>query len=108
MIKIGNSRWLPGTFLPIDHHGNYRITPIVFILSEHVAKYEYMPYGWSLVKIGYSKWPPEGCLRMKTIHIGIYFGFCKYGWILLKFDIHVSLGYGIIRNESLHFAILKE
>ncbi len=24
---------------------DYRISPIVFILSDHVVKYEYMPYG---------------------------------------------------------------
>jgi len=30
--------------LPLDHHSVYRISPIVFILSEHVAKYDNMPY----------------------------------------------------------------
>ena len=29
------------THLPLDHHSVYRISPIVFILSEHVAMYEF-------------------------------------------------------------------
>jgi hypothetical protein len=32
------------THLPI-HHGDYRTSPIVFILSEHVAMYDNMRYG---------------------------------------------------------------
>ncbi len=44
------------THLPLHHHGNYRISPIVFILSEHVTKYENMPYGRSLAEIRNSKW----------------------------------------------------
>jgi hypothetical protein len=49
---IASSKWPPFfkcniTYLPLFHHGNHRIstTCIIFILSEHVAKYEYMPYG---------------------------------------------------------------
>jgi hypothetical protein len=26
-------------------------------------------------------------------------GFCKHGWILLKFGMHVSIEYGIIGKE---------
>ena len=33
------------THLPIHYHGDYRTSPIVFILSEHVAMYDNMPYG---------------------------------------------------------------
>jgi hypothetical protein len=33
------------THLPIHQHGDYRTSLIVFILSEHVALYENMPYG---------------------------------------------------------------
>ena len=53
LAEIGNSKWLPrGFFLLIshctndtlDHHSIYRISPIVFILSEHVSKYDNMPY----------------------------------------------------------------
>jgi hypothetical protein len=43
------------THLPIHHHGDYGTSPIVFILSEHVAIYDNMPYGWSLAKLGNSK-----------------------------------------------------
>ena len=32
------------THLPLDHHSVYIISPIVFILSEHVAKFDNMPY----------------------------------------------------------------
>ena len=53
---IGNSKWPPMAFfgsfftvkmthLPIHHHSDYRTSPIVFILSEHVAMYNNMPYG---------------------------------------------------------------
>ena len=31
------------THLPLNRHGDYRISFLVFILSEHFAKYEYMP-----------------------------------------------------------------
>ena len=52
LAEIGNSKWPPrGSFLtvkmthlPLDHHSVYRISPIVFILNEHVAKYDNMPY----------------------------------------------------------------
>ncbi len=33
------------THLPIHHHDNYKTSRIVFILSEHVAMYDNMPYG---------------------------------------------------------------
>ncbi len=32
------------THLPLDHHSVYIISPSVFILSEHVAKFDNMPY----------------------------------------------------------------
>ena len=32
------------THLPLDHHSVYIASPIVFILSEHIAKYDNMPY----------------------------------------------------------------
>ena len=32
------------THLPLDHHSVYRISPIVFIVSEHVAQFDNMPY----------------------------------------------------------------
>jgi hypothetical protein len=32
------------THLPIHHHSDYKTSPIVFILSEHVAMYDNMPY----------------------------------------------------------------
>ena len=95
---IGNSKWPPrgffGSFLtlkmtrlPLDHHSVYRISPVVFILSEHVAKFDNMPYVWSLTKVGNSKWPPGGCLSMKTMPICIGSGLYKHGWILLKFGM---------------------
>ncbi len=31
--------------LPLHHHGDYIMSPIVFILSEHVARYDNMQYG---------------------------------------------------------------
>jgi hypothetical protein len=34
-----------GTFFASFCHGDYRTSPIVFILSEHVAMYDNMPYG---------------------------------------------------------------
>jgi hypothetical protein len=33
------------THLPIHHHGDYRTSHIVFILSEHIAMYDNIPYG---------------------------------------------------------------
>jgi hypothetical protein len=55
LTEIGNSKWPPVgcfgslfnvkiTHLPLDHHSGYRRSHSVLILSEHVAKYEYMPY----------------------------------------------------------------
>ena len=38
------------THLPIHHHGDYRISPIVFTLSEHVAMYDNMPPGGCFYK----------------------------------------------------------
>jgi hypothetical protein len=32
------------THIPIHHHGDCRMSPIVSILSEHVAMYDNMPY----------------------------------------------------------------
>jgi hypothetical protein len=82
----GNSKWPP--------------SPIVFILSEHVAMYDNMPYGCSLAKIGNSKWPPGGSLSMKTMYICICSGFYKHVWIILKFGMQVCIGYVIIENEN--------
>jgi hypothetical protein len=31
------------TSLPVDHHGDHKVGPIVFILGENIAKYEDMP-----------------------------------------------------------------
>jgi hypothetical protein len=70
------------THSPLHRHDDYRTSHIVYISSgEHVAKYEDLPYGWSLAKIANSKWHP-GCFSMKTVHICIWSGFCKHGWIL--------------------------
>ena len=55
LAEIKNSKWLQRDFfssfltvkkthLPLDHHNVYRISPIVFIVSEHVAKFDNMPY----------------------------------------------------------------
>jgi hypothetical protein len=33
------------TMLPVDNHSNHKIKPVVSILGENVANYEYMPYG---------------------------------------------------------------
>ncbi len=33
------------TRVPLHHHGDYIMSLIVFILSEHVAKYDKMPCG---------------------------------------------------------------
>jgi hypothetical protein len=60
LVKIGNSRWPPGAILPVDHHGGHRVGPIVFILGEHIAKCNDMPYGRRSAEIGNSKWPPRG------------------------------------------------
>ena len=36
--------------LPVDHHGDYRISHIVYLLGENVAKYKNMSYGCDLLK----------------------------------------------------------
>ena len=50
-IKNGHQEAFLGSFLtvkmthlPHNHHSVYRISPIDFILSEHIAKYDNMPY----------------------------------------------------------------
>ncbi len=60
------------TYLPIHYHGDYIISPIVFILSENVAMYDNMPYGLSLAKIGNSKWMLE---HENDVHLYLF-------WIL--------------------------
>ncbi len=100
------------TDLPPDDHSDYRIISIVFILSEHVAQYEYMPYGRILAKIGNSKWPPVvGCFSMKTKQIYIWSEFCKHGGILLKLSMQVSMyrvQYNRKEMESLEIQIWVE
>jgi hypothetical protein len=49
-----------GLILHVDHRGDHKIDPIVFILGENIAKYKDMPYGRRLAEIGNSKWPPRG------------------------------------------------
>ncbi len=88
------------THLHIHHHGDYRTSPIVFILSEHIAMYDNLPYGSNLAKIGNSKWPPGGSLSKKTMYICICSGFYKHGQILSKFVMQVSIGYVIIEDEN--------
>jgi hypothetical protein len=51
-IQNGRQRTFFGSFftvkmtrLPIHRHDSCRMSPIVFILSEHVAMYDNMPYG---------------------------------------------------------------
>ena len=51
-IKNGHQEEFFGSFLTVKmthlslhHHGDYIISPIVFILSEHIAKYDNMPCG---------------------------------------------------------------
>jgi hypothetical protein len=78
--------------LTLHHHGDCRMSPIVFILSKHDAKYD-IPYGSSLAKIGNSKWSTGGSLSMKTLHICLCSGFCKHEWIPLKFCMQVGIGY---------------
>ena len=41
---LGSFLTVKMTHLPLDHPSVYRISPIVFILNEHVAKYDNMPY----------------------------------------------------------------
>jgi hypothetical protein len=48
------------TILPVDHYGDHKVGPIIFILGESVAKYKDMPYVRRLTEIGSSKWPPRG------------------------------------------------
>ena len=90
LAEIGNSKWPPRdvlgscltvkmTHLPLDHHSVYRISSIVLILSEHVAKFDNME-NWNLEI-------RAGCLSMKTMPICIGSGLCKHGWILLKFGM---------------------
>jgi len=50
-VKIGNSRWPTGadfdekmTILPVDHHGEHKVGPIVFILDMNIASYKNMPH----------------------------------------------------------------
>jgi hypothetical protein len=31
------------TILPVDHYGDHKVGPIVFILGENIAKYKDMP-----------------------------------------------------------------
>ena len=98
LAEIGNSKWptrgflgsfltVKITHLPLDRHSVYRISPIVFILSEHVAKFDNIPYVLSLAKIGNSKWSPGGCLSMKMMCICICSGFYTHRWIPLKFGM---------------------
>jgi hypothetical protein len=53
-----------------------------------------------LAKVGNTKWPPGGCLSMKTMHIFICSIFYKNGRILFKFGTQVSTGYDIIYNGN--------
>jgi hypothetical protein len=36
--------------LPVDHHGDHKIGPIVVILGMNIVKYEDMPYGKNWLK----------------------------------------------------------
>jgi hypothetical protein len=74
--QISNSKLIPGD-LPFDHHGDYRISPITFILSEPVATYENMPYGWSLIEMGNSKYHPGGCFSTKMKQICLCSRYCN-------------------------------
>jgi hypothetical protein len=67
--------------LPVIHHGDYRTSFTVFILSEHVAVYDNMSYGRSLAKIGNSRslFEHENRVKNKTqkykINFTIFFCF---------------------------------
>jgi hypothetical protein len=39
------------THFPLHHHDDYRISPIVFILSDHVAMYDKMNEVWLKLEI---------------------------------------------------------
>jgi hypothetical protein len=57
------------TLLSLDHHGDNIISPIIFILSEHVRTCLMDPCG--LTEIGNSKWPPGSSFSIKTKQICI-------------------------------------
>jgi hypothetical protein len=72
----GNSKWSPRGFLRLIFHCRndtcassspwwLQNKSIVFILSEHVAKYEYMPYWWSLVNI--VSFPMMNCCVLRDL-----------------------------------------
>jgi hypothetical protein len=43
------------TILPVDHHGDHKVGPIVFILGKNIAKCKDMPYKRRLAEIGNSE-----------------------------------------------------
>ena len=70
LAEIRNSKWPPGGCLclidlckmtPLSHHGDYIIRHIVFLLYEHVVKWE-----CHMDEIGHLKWPPGSCLKLCT------------------------------------------
>jgi hypothetical protein len=77
---FGSFFTLKMTHLPIHHHGDCRMSLIVSIVSMLLS-----------ITIGNSKWPPGGCLSMKTMHICICSRFYKYGRILSKFGMQDSI-----------------
>jgi hypothetical protein len=78
--QIGDPQWLvvneKRSNLPVDHHLDYRINLIVFILGENVNKFE----GCTILKrfsykFGNPKWPPGISFQMKIKHFKC---FCKF------------------------------
>jgi hypothetical protein len=47
------------TILPVDHHSDHKVGPIVFILGKNIAKCKDMPYKRRSAEIGNSKWPTK-------------------------------------------------
>jgi hypothetical protein len=48
------------TIVPVDHHGDHKVGPIVSILGENISKYRDMPQGRRSAEIIDSKCPSRG------------------------------------------------
>ena len=51
------------TILPVSHHSDNEVGPIVFILDKNIANYKDMPWGRS-AEIKKFKMAPRGILRL--------------------------------------------
>jgi hypothetical protein len=71
-VVFGSCSNVKITHLPLDHRGDYKISPIVYILSGHVAKCKFV--------------------------FGLDF---KHGRFLCKFAMQVRIRHGIVQKEHM-------